>query len=156
MIRFRSARWWLLGCLAVCVSPLWGQPPQPAPAPPLSQVKLPARPEPLDQLRDALQTLVLDNTNREEYAFRKTKLEKAIHGLRPADYGPALALPEWRDLDRDEGVAAVDRPLRRDLIQRYRDWVVKVLQQRGADSVDVKLAVLTQAARLANHARGEA
>jgi len=112
--------------------------------------------EPVEKLRQALRTPVLDQLNRDELVFRKSLLEKAIQGLRPADYGPALNLPEWRDLDKEEAVAAVDRPLRRALIKDFMTWVGEVLKKTGKANGDSKLAVLTLVARLGTNARGEA
>lgn len=146
MFRTHPVRWLRLCCLLGVLFSVVSQ----TPARQLTTV------EPVEKLRQALRTPVLDQLNRDEIAFRKSLLEKAIQGLRPADYGPALNLPEWRDLDKEEAVAAVDQPLRRALIKDLMTWVAGVLKQPGPDNVDRKLAVLTLLGRMGVQVRGEA
>lgn len=80
----------------------------------------PAMPGPVGDLRQALRIPVRDSMNRDELAFRKASLEKCSKALIGIDaLRAALQLQEWRDEDRDEAVAGIDRAVRETVFQRF-------------------------------------
>lgn len=87
----------------------------------------PFPPDPVELLRQALHAPIQDSLNRLELDTRKTNLEKrakAVLGLSELRRG--LELQEWRDRDRDVGVAAVDQSIR----LKMQDRLAKGLRDR--------------------------
>src|SRR5271170_946363 len=105
--------------------------------------QLPAAPylsDPVEELRQALRTRIRDPQNADELQFRKTLLEQRTKALRIGDYRRALALDGWRDQDPDEGVAAVDRAARQELINTLSNKLRDLLKN---GSTPAKLAAIT-------------
>lgn len=104
----------------------------------------------VEELRQALRTPVRDPTNRDELAFRKSTLEARIKALNIGQLRKALLLQEWRDEDRDEAIAAVDRPIRDAIEKRLIGDMRKILENGG---VPAKLAAITQIAEMGTSVR---
>lgn len=86
------------------------------PEPPPPEIK----PDPVEEFQQALRAQVRDPNNAEEIAFRKaTLLQRAQKLQEVGDLGRALALDHWRDGDQNAAIAAVDGPLRAELVGRF-------------------------------------
>jgi HEAT repeat protein len=85
---------------------------------------------PVEDLRQALRVPAPDATeNRDVLTFREQSVRKCVHSLRTiGQMRQALLLIEWRDVDRDENVAAVNRRLRAELATRFQNEVRRALR----------------------------
>jgi len=109
----------------------------------------------VEDLRQALKTPVLDPKNRDELDFRKTEVEKRVKALRPSDLRRALNLLEWRDLDKDEGLAAVDAPIRRGVIKDFMATMARILKLSGPEYTDSRLAAISLIGEMGTSVRGD-
>jgi HEAT repeat protein len=109
----------------------------------------------VEDLRQALKTPVLDPKNRDELEFRKTEVEKRVKALRPSDLRRALNLLEWRDLDKDEGLAAVDAPIRRGVIKDFMATMARILKLSGPEYTDSRLAAINLIGEMGTSVRGD-
>ncbi|MBL8797956.1 MAG: HEAT repeat domain-containing protein, partial [Planctomycetia bacterium] len=109
----------------------------------------------VEDLRHALKTPVLDPKNQEELNFRKTEVERRVKALRPSDLRRALNLIEWRDLDKDEGLAAIDAPIRRGVIKDFLSVMARVLKQTGPEYTNARLAAITLVGEMGTSVRGD-
>lgn len=116
----------------------------------------PYGPDPVDDFRQALKLQVFDVKNTDELDYRKGLLEKRAKALRNADIRRALALLEWKDTDKDEGIASIDRTVRRDLIKRFTDWVTELFKRTDRGSIDAQLGAVTTLSEMGITLRGEA
>jgi len=97
--------------------------------------------DPIEDLRQALRIPIRDSTNKEELQARKALLEKRASLLTIGDLRRALLLTEWRDEDRDEAIAAIDRDVKRQVATRLIDSL-KGLMERG--NTPARLAAIIQ------------
>lgn len=109
----------------------------------------------VEDLRQSLKTPVLDPKNRDELDFRKTEVEKRVKALRPSDLRRALNLLEWRDLDKDEGLAAIDAPIRRGVIKDFMSTMARVLKLSGPEHTDSRLAAINLIGEMGTSVRGD-
>jgi HEAT repeat protein len=107
--------------------------------------------DPVEALRQALRIPVRDALNKVELDFRQANLERQVKALRTlGQLARALALQEWRDLDRDPGVAGVDQVVRKQVADRFTDGIRKVLQQGDQTS---QLAAITLIGQMGTNVR---
>lgn len=105
----------------------------------------PGSSESIRQLRRSLSTPAHDLASRADDLRVQTASIKQITEL-----AEALALPEWRDLDVDEAIAAVDRQYRGQLTERFATSVHTVLQEGDSFS---QVVVIDLVARLGTGVR---
>ncbi len=93
-------------------------PPADGPAPAAAEGPPPAQPDPVEELRQALDARLPDQPTQEQKQFRKANLEKLVQKLHQiGQLRQALALQEWKDQDRDLG-PTIDGPVRKELADR--------------------------------------
>lgn len=149
MLRYRGHLWkigtgWPGVCLAVILAYGVG-----------GAVGAPYIADRVEDLRQSLKTPVLDPKNGDEREFRKTEVEKRVKALRPSDLRRALNLLEWRDLDKDEGLAAIDAPIRRGLIKDFMTAMGRILKQTGPEQTDSRLAAINLIGEMGTSVRGD-
>jgi HEAT repeat protein len=89
-----------------------------------------AAPDPVEGLRQVLRVPVRNSTNRDELEYRQSALEKHSKAVTAIDdLRRALLLQEWRDQDRDELVARIDRTSRTAFEERLQDALRAVLDK---------------------------
>lgn len=88
-------------------------------------------PDPVQDLRDALKVPVRDPMkNQAELDFRMKNVGKRIDALKTlGDLRRALPLQEWRDEDREEAIAKVDRDLRARVVDRFVKGIQAVMEK---------------------------
>ncbi len=91
-----------------------------------------AAPPAVEALKEALRVIIRDPENKKELEYRRLTLQEridALHGVR--ELRLAL-LQEWRDEDRDESVASIDRAIRNGNLK----WEVFRVDQNGRVTLD--------------------
>jgi HEAT repeat protein len=109
----------------------------------------------VETLRKALMLPIGGNNGQvsaEEKRERKNRLETAVKPLTLADLLPTLGLAEWRDEDRVEDIAIIDRPIRGALIDRL---IEECKNELAKGSRDRKLALLNQIGALGSKIHGQ-
>jgi hypothetical protein len=108
--------------------------------------------DPVDALSEALRVECKTKADLEE---RKKALEDltSVKRLPDADMHRALAA-DWKDQDKDESVAAVDEAVRKALIARFKRWLTSVLENKGLENHDTRLAAITLLAEMGTTVRG--
>lgn len=97
--------------------------------------------DPLEELRQVLRTPIRDVGNRQELLWRQEQLKARAKALNVGDLRRALLLQEWRYEDREEAIAAVDKPVRDSILLR----LVTVLRQAfQGHRESAKLAAIAQ------------
>jgi HEAT repeat protein len=106
-------------------------------------------PDPVQQLRLALQAPVLDPSNAEELALRRETVQKRIAAIRSlGDLRRALALDVWKDEDRDIG--PIEAPLRGELQRRLTQGLRAILTRGDPTS---QLAAVTMISEMSVNIR---
>lgn len=105
---------------------------------------LAGQPAPTDPVERLDQVLHADSKTPADLDRRKKALEELTSDkqLKDADLPRALSLDAWKDLDKVEAVAAVDEPVRKKLVERFKKWLTGVLRQKGKDTIDSRLAAI--------------
>jgi HEAT repeat protein len=95
----------------------------------------------VDELREVLRQSIRDTQNKDLRQFRIESLKKAIKKLGIGDYRRALLLTDWRDSETDEAIAAIDRPIREELINLF---VARLRETLKNGTLPAKLAAITE------------
>jgi HEAT repeat protein len=98
-------------------------------------------PQSIRQLRLALKA---DPKTEEDLKHRDDELKKLTSPQRlpNADLRMALALEDWKDENKGTKVRAVDNAVRDSLIQRFKEWLDRLLKLGGPNMRDRKLAAV--------------
>jgi HEAT repeat protein len=104
-----------------------------------------APPDPLLGLREALKAPAVDPAERERAVRQELRALAGINDLRTA-----VALREWRDLDPDEQIAAVDRVQRAAVAHAFESAVREALRNGDATS---RLTVMDMLVRMTTSTR---
>ena len=116
-------------------------------APRSSSAAVPYIADPVEALRQVLRTPIRDPGNRDELLWRQEQLKARAKALGVGDLRRALLLQEWRYEDREEAIAAVDKPVRDGIVNRLIGALRKVLQSKHESA---KLAGIARSARWAS------
>jgi RNA polymerase sigma factor (sigma-70 family) len=101
-------------------------------------------PDPLEAFRQALKEGGEDKgIDPKVLEYRKANLQKRAQDLRRiGDLREALALEGWRDKDKDKDVAAIDGPVRKEMIERFTRDLRKALDKGDQPTQLAALSVI--------------
>lgn len=97
---------------------------------------------PVEGLRQALVVPVANPLDKADLEFRRVRLTKRVQALAGADLGPALRLQEWRDEDRDDAVAAIDKAIRESVLKRFTTYLRDALRMGAVTDRRAALTLL--------------
>lgn len=108
-------------------------------------------PDGVDDLRQALKISIRDEMNKDEIEYRDKSIGKRVKAMRSiGELSRALALQEWRDEDREEAVARIDRKYREEVVKRLETGVRDMLQSSNTTS---RLAAVSLLSEMGIHVR---